>query len=248
MCNYKYLKMKRIHNKLLVCAALFSLPFNIYAQEEADAVEVSADSSYMVNTAFRKVAQSDLLGGISAVNVSEMLNSNYTTYSLSNMVSLTNGWNGASLWGMDNYLVLIDGMPREANNVMPSEIDQITFLKGANAVVLYGSQAAKGVILITTKRGEKAENLKIDARFNFGLNVAKSFPEYLSSAEYMRYYNQAFKNDNPDDDEAYYEEIRTGFKPVLFYIGEHFPVGFVNALGAAFMMAAEGCTGRHGHI
>lgn len=207
MCNNKYQKMKQIHNKILVCAALFSLPFSMYAQVEADTAAVSADSAYMVNTAFRKMAQNDILGGVSAVNVSEMLNSNYTTYSLSNMVSLTNGWNGTSLWGMDDYLVLIDGMPREANNVMPSEIDQITFLKGANAVVLYGSQAAKGVVLITTKRGAKAEKLKIDARFNYGLHVAKSFPEYVGSAEYMNLYNQAYKNDYPDDDELYYEQV-----------------------------------------
>lgn len=62
-----------------------------------------------------------------------------------------------SLWGMDGdnagYLVLVDGVPRDADNVMPSEIAQISFLKGAQAVVLYGSKAAKGAIVITTKRG-----------------------------------------------------------------------------------------------
>ena len=64
----------------------------------------------------------------------------------------------SSLWGMDannaGYFVLVDGVPRDANNVLPTEIDQITFLKGASAVVLYGSRAAKGVVYITTKRGK----------------------------------------------------------------------------------------------
>ena len=188
----------------MVLATLFSLPFSLCAQAGSDSVTVSADSAYMVNTAFRKVAQNDLLTGVSVVNVDEMLNSNYTTYSLSNMVSLANGWNGSKIWGMDDYLVIIDGMPREANNVMPSEIAQITFLKGANAVALYGSRAAKGVVLITTKRGEVRENLKVDGRFSIGFNVAKRLPEYLGSAEYMHYYNQACKNDNGGVDNPTY--------------------------------------------
>ncbi len=188
--------MKHIHNRMMICAALFSLPLSVFAQDGAS-TEVQADSSaYLVNTAFRKVAQEDLLTGVSVVNVTEMLNSNYTTGSFDNMVSLANGWNGTSMWGMDDYLVLIDGIPREANNVMPSEIDQITFLKGANAVALYGSRAAKGVVLITTKRGKLSEKLKIDARASVGFHVAKKFPEYLGSAEYMEYYDQALKNDN----------------------------------------------------
>lgn len=196
MLNIKYKKMKYIHNRILICATLISLPCGLFAQAGIDTVAVSEDSVYMVNTAFRKVAQDDLLTGISVVNVDEMLNSNYTTYSLSNMVSLANGWNGSKIWGMDDYLVLVDGMPRGANNVMPSEIAQISFLKGANAVALYGSRAAKGILLITTKRGQTSEKLKVDGRINVGFNVAKKLPEYLGAVEYMNYYNQASKNDN----------------------------------------------------
>lgn len=55
---------------------------------------------------------------------------------------------------MGNALVLVDGVPLSIDNITTNEIDQITFLKGANAVVLYGSRAANGVILITSKRGK----------------------------------------------------------------------------------------------
>jgi len=206
MLNVKYKKMKHIHNKILICATLFSLPFGLQAQAEPDTTAVVTDSVYMVNTAFRKVAQTDLLSGVSVVNVDEMLNSNYTTYSLTNMLSLASGWNGTSIWGMDDYLVLIDGIPRDADNVMPSEIAQISFLKGANAVVLYGSRAAKGVVLITTKRGALNEKLKIDVRANVGFNVAKQLPNYLGSAEYMRYYNQAARGDNNWEDDPVYSD------------------------------------------
>ncbi len=231
MLNIKCKNMKYIHNRILICATLISLPCCLFAQAGIDTVSVSDDSVYMVNTAFRKVAQDDLLTGISVVNVEEMLESNYTTYSLSNMVSMANGWNGSNMWGMDDYLVLIDGMPREANNIMPSEIAQISFLKGANAVALYGSRAAKGVLLITTKRGQLNEKLKIDGRFNVGFNVAKKLPEYLGAAEYMRYYNQANTNDNGADAKIIYtdeqiEKYESGINPyhypdIDFYSSEY---------------------------
>ena len=192
--------MKHKHNILVMSAAMAVAPFALSAQTDVQADEVQ-DSVYMVKTAFRSVAQDDLLGGVSFVNVEEMLNKNYTTYSLDHMESLVSGWNGKSLWGMDEdngqgYLVLIDGIPRDANNVQPSEIAQITFLKGANAVALYGSRAAKGAILITTKRGQAREGLKIDLNVNTGIDVIKELPEYLNAADYMRWYNQACINDS----------------------------------------------------
>ncbi|MBO7145661.1 MAG: SusC/RagA family TonB-linked outer membrane protein [Salinivirgaceae bacterium] len=189
--------MKHKHNILVLSAAMAVAPFALSAQTETDEVQ---DSVYMVKTAFRSVAQNDLLGGVSVVNVEEMLKTNYTHGGLDNMEALANGWNGTSLWGMDadnnrGYLVLIDGIPRDIANVKPTEIAQITFIKGANALVLYGSRGAKGAILITTKRGQSREKLKIDVNVNAGLDVIKRLPEYLNAADYMTYYNMARLND-----------------------------------------------------
>ena len=172
-------------------------------------IETGADS--LVNVAFRKVAAEDVLGGVSSLNYRELMKKNYNTYSLDNMQGYVAGFNGNGMWGLEGssefskngddvnipngMLVLIDGVPRAANNVKPDEIEEITFLKGAQAVVLYGSRAAKGVMLITTKRGQVTEGLKINVRANTGWNVAKSYPEYLGSAEYMTLYNEARVND-----------------------------------------------------
>lgn len=147
-----------------------------------------------VQAAFRKVDRRDLLGDVSAVNVEELMRKNYFTYSLDGMEALASGFNGNSLWGMGGYLLLIDGVPRETGNVMPTEIEQISFLKGVNAVALYGSRAAKGVVYITTKRGQ-ANNTRFDVRVNSGVHVPKSYPKYLGSAEYMTLYNEARVND-----------------------------------------------------
>ncbi|THU41201.1 SusC/RagA family TonB-linked outer membrane protein [Niastella caeni] len=180
---------------IMVLCSLVAIGAVVKAQDTAVQVITNAvDKPKDVQVAFRKVEQSDLLGGVSAVNVAELLQKNYFIYGLDGMEAWAPGYNGNSNWGMGGYLVLIDGVPREVGNVSPTEIDQITFLKGVNAVALYGSRAAKGVIYITTKRGE-ANNFRIDIRANAGANVPKRYPLYLGSAEYMILYNEARRND-----------------------------------------------------
>ena len=179
------------------------LPLTANAQvtDEADTIEVKKK----VHVAFRDVDADHLLGGVSYVDMEELSKKDYTMGSLEDMLGLVGGWNGNNLWGMDNDrldnndnsnmpLVIIDGVKRPSNNVLPSEIEQITFLKGAQAVVLYGSKGAKGAIVITTKRG-KVDGLQITANANTGWHFAKEFPEYLGSAEYITLYREALTND-----------------------------------------------------
>lgn len=191
--------MKYIQTKFILCAMFALSPFTMSAQAiaENEADSLSVEQEPLVQVAYRKMAQSDILGGVSVVNVGELTKKNYSTYVLDNMQGYVGGWNGNSLWGMDasndGYLILVDGVPR--NNVLPTEIEQITFLKGAQAIVLYGSRGAKGVISVTTKRG-RDEGLNVSVRANTGFHVAKAYPEYLGSAEYMTLYNEASLNDN----------------------------------------------------
>ncbi|WP_321479794.1 SusC/RagA family TonB-linked outer membrane protein [uncultured Bacteroides sp.] len=191
--------MKYIQTKFILCALFASSSLAVSAQTTENEMDsLNSEKTPEVQVAYRKVAQSDLLGGVSVVNMENLMKKNYSTYSLDNMQGYVGGWNGNSLWGMDGdnagYLVLVDGVPRDANNVQPTEIAQISFLKSAQAVVLYGSKAAKGAILIVTKRGN-TEGLNVSVRANTGFHVAKSFPEYLGSAEYMTLYNEARLND-----------------------------------------------------
>lgn len=170
--------------------------FVIKATNALNDIMLEEDSSNLVQIAFKKQESKDLMGGISYINLPEILQKNYTTYSLDGVDALIGGYNG-TLWGMGGYLVLVDGAPRDASTVLSTEIDQITFLKGVSAVALYGSRAAKGVIYITTKRG-KVQKQQISTRFDNGVFIPKSMPKYLGSAEYMKYYNQARVNDGLD--------------------------------------------------
>ena len=176
-------------HKILYMSALMALSTVTPAVAQSDAESDSA----LINVAFRQSDARDVIVPVSSVNVRELMEKDYHTYSLDNMQALTAGYNG-QLWNQGDALVLVDGVPRDANNVLPTEIEDITFMKGASAVVLYGSRAAKGVILITTKRG-KIQPLKITARADFQLDAAKSFPKYIDGAQYMTLYNQALAND-----------------------------------------------------
>lgn len=191
-------------NIFLFAMMASSLTVNAQAVENGD----SLVAKKKVHVAFGEKDADHLLGGVSYVDVEELSKKDYTMSSLEDMYALVGGWNGGNLWGMDNDrldtndnsnlpLVIIDGVKRPSNNVLPSEIEQITFLKGAQAVILYGAKGAKGAILITTKRG-KVNGLQIQANANTGFHVAKEFPEYLGSAEYMTLYNEARINDGLD--------------------------------------------------
>ncbi len=183
--------MNMEQNKIFALSAILAVAMALPVGAQND---TAADSA-QVHVAFRKVAQEDVLGGVSSLNYRELTEKNYNTYSLDNMQGYVAGYNGAGMWGLTDQLVLIDGVPRGADNVKPDEIEQVTFLKGAQAVVLYGSRAAKGAVLITTKRGRVNDGLSLNVRANTGWNVAKSYPEYLGSAEYMTLYNEARAND-----------------------------------------------------
>ena len=127
--------MKQIHKNIILSAGLLFASAGLMAQTDVEKTDTLAQK---VNVAFRTVDRADLMGGVSSVNVEELTNKSYSLYSLDNMQSLVGGYNG-QLWNMGEALVLVDGVPREANNIRPTEIAQITFLKAAQAVVLYGS-------------------------------------------------------------------------------------------------------------
>lgn len=166
----------------------------IRAEAALDQITLSANAEgQQVNVAYRTIDQGNLMHGISFVNMPEILDKNYITYPLDNMEAFAGGFHG-NLWGMNQYLVLVDGVPRDVGSVMPTEIAQITFLKSASALALYGSRAAKGVVLITTKRGVAGAR-RVNVRANTGVFVPKRYPKYLGSAEYMTLYNEARVND-----------------------------------------------------
>lgn len=100
----------------------------------------------------------------------------------------------SSFAGGTKPLVLVDGAPRNMQDIEPDEIETFTVLKDAAATAVYGAEGANGVILITSKRG-KAEKPRISFRGEFGMATPTRLPEMLGAVDHMTLFNEARRND-----------------------------------------------------
>ncbi len=99
--------------------------------------------------------------------------------------------------GASDPYVLIDGVAGSIDDVNPNDIENITVLKDAASASIYGSQAAAGVILITTKRAAKSEGGRVTYNYTLGLDIQTKKPEYMSATDYMSAVNELRYNDLP---------------------------------------------------
>ena len=94
-------------------------------------------------------------------------------------------------------LVLVDGIEYSMDNVNPQDIASITILKDASSTAIYGSRAANGVILVTTKTGASRDGI---LKTSYSFNGVVEFPSigglgFVSDyAEYMQLFNEAAEN------------------------------------------------------
>ena len=92
-------------------------------------------------------------------------------------------------------LVMIDGVERpNYNGLDPNEIESVSILKDASATAIYGVRGANGVILITTRKGQKGKP-HLSYSGNVAVQSPTALPHYLNSAQYCEMYNEALKND-----------------------------------------------------
>jgi TonB-linked SusC/RagA family outer membrane protein len=176
---------------------------------------------------FRKIEKHDLAGAINVLNPETYIDRDYNLSVDGGMNGRVSGllWNN-NIWGLENAIVMIDGVRREFSDITFNEVQQISVLKGVNAVALYGSQAAKGIIFITTKKGETNAR-KIGVRVNTGVALPSALPNYLNSADYMNLYNEARRNDGLTDlfDATTIQNYRTGnsfrFPSVDYYSSQY---------------------------
>ncbi len=97
----------------------------------------------------------------------------------------------------NNPLFVVDGVPTKdgINFLSANDIESIVVLKDASSAAIYGSRAANGVVLITTKTGKRGKPL-----FNYsgygGFQSHGALPKMANAAEYIELYNEAADNDN----------------------------------------------------
>lgn len=129
----------------------------------------------------------------------------------------------SSFAGGTSPLVLVDGVPRDMNDIGVDEIETFTVLKDAAATAVYGAEGANGVVLITSKRG-KAQKPTFDVRAEFGMAAPTRLPKTMNSYDYSMLNNEAAwevagnptSNWNAPYSDYALEMFRTGADPDLY--------------------------------
>ncbi|MBB6498546.1 TonB-dependent receptor [Pedobacter cryoconitis] len=87
-------------------------------------------------------------------------------------------------------LVLVDGVQRDPNLIDPNDVANVTVLKDAASSAIYGSRAAYGVILITTKTGKKGVT-QVSYSGSYTTSRPTIMPSYMNSVDYIKIFNSA---------------------------------------------------------
>lgn len=88
--------------------------------------------------------------------------------------------------GINQPLVVINGMYGDLNDINPADVERIDILKDASSTAIYGSRGANGVILVTTKKGVSGRT-KVEFNASVGVKSATNLPDMLSAEEYVQY-------------------------------------------------------------
>lgn len=124
-----------------------------------------------------------------------------------------------SIFGNNNPLFIVDGMPMENRNtnsleqqrgaggydfgnsiqdLNPNDVDNVTVLKGAAATALYGSRGSNGVIVITTKKGGKSQKPNLSYSFGYNIDKVYKLPRYQNKYGGGYTFEKLYYNENPE--------------------------------------------------
>ncbi|RNI32013.1 TonB-dependent receptor [Rufibacter immobilis] len=96
-----------------------------------------------------------------------------------------------------NPFIVVDGIPDvDINSLNPDDIESVSVLKDAASASIYGSRAANGVILITTKSGKANQKPILSYNGYYGIQKPTALPKMVGSAEYMEMLNESQRNVN----------------------------------------------------
>ncbi len=202
----------------------------------------------------------NLSGSVASVNVEELVESRPIT-NLSNaltgmaagvMVTSANnrpGNDNASILvrgqgtlNNSSPLIIIDGVESPINSVNPQDVAGISVLKDAASASIYGSRAANGVILITTKQGEKG-TIKLDYNGYVSFeSIRKTLDPVSNYADYMEYINEGMQNSNlarifSDEKIA---EWRNGNDPIRYPNTDWIDATFTNSVATNHVLSMSG--------
>ena len=196
-----------------------------------ESIQMEADSHVLdqvVVVGYGTQKKADLTGAVSIVNAEELKrvsNSNISTMlegKVAGVQITSDGQPGADpavrirglgTFGSTAPLYVIDGVPMGTTirDFSPNDIETIQVLKDASAGAIYGSRAANGVVIITTKSGKKDQPLKVDYKGYFGVDwIPSSTYDVMNADQYSNYLGQAAANSNTPLPSGYSLNPETG--------------------------------------
>lgn len=127
---------------------------------------------------------------------------------------------GIGTIGNANPLILIDGVEGDISAVNPEDIESVSVLKDAASASIYGSRAANGVLLVTTKKVNKASDSKARVSLGayFGMQTPTRLPQMCDALEFMTLDNEARQNvgTSPAWTEDQFAKVRDNTDPNFF--------------------------------
>lgn len=226
----------------------------VVLKEESQSLEATVVVGYGVQ---KKV---NLTGSVSSVDMEEMLDGRAITNISAGLSGLSAGLyvnqntgrpngdsatlliRGRGTLNTASPLVIIDGVEGDLSSVNPQDVQAISVLKDAASSAIYGSRAAGGVILVTTKTGSEG---KFSLNYNGYASIAR--PSNLLStvsnyADYMSYYNEAVLNTDSSAKQQYSDEMIALWRanegnplyPNTYWGDELFSTGIINSHNLSF--------------
>lgn len=182
--------------------------YNIEMAEDNNSLEE------LVVIGYGMVKKKDLTGSIAAVKGDELVNRRTTMLSNALQGALSGVMvrrsssapgsgagsihvRGVTTMGDSSPLVIVDGVEGSLDYVNSNDVESVTVLKDAAAASIYGSKAAAGVILVTTKRGADTGKFQIKYNAEFGWEIPTKQPEMVGLTRYLEMSNELMYNDNP---------------------------------------------------
>ncbi|MCC8408211.1 TonB-dependent receptor [Mucilaginibacter sp. UR6-1] len=137
-----------------------------------------------------------------------------------------------------NPLIVIDGVPTSnpdaLNDINPNDIASVDILKDASSSAIYGTRAANGVVLVTTKKGTYSQKLSTSVNFYSGFSNSTKYISLLTAPDLYTLKRERYTNDGVDIEapwnDSYYSTQRTDWQRAIMGTG-HVTYGDVNLQG-----------------
>ncbi|WP_321290486.1 TonB-dependent receptor [uncultured Sunxiuqinia sp.] len=202
------------YNRRIFLFIVITLCLNATLKAQIDPQDsIAVSEKPVINIAYDSQPEWMVTGAVSSVKGEELQNTFSTSFPFklagripgltAQQLATEPGFESSALYsrgvntfgvGKNDMLILVDGFESNFSELTSEEVESVTLLKDAAATAMYGSRAANGVLLVTTKRG-KVGKLKVEFSTQQGVQMASRLPQYLDSYDHARLYNEALVND-----------------------------------------------------